>query len=124
MGKILTAFILIGLATTASAGTTVREYDDRVVVEVTGTPQAPEEQERQVRINSLEYERHELAAELERLARSDDGNEATGARQRRDTLLEKSRRVQEIDKQLRELGYSPSQPQTLTDGSSSGPGGP
>jgi|GEM_PF-1482546 len=117
MRMTMTAFCLL-LAATASAETIVHEYDDRVVVEVTGRPQSAEEsdqQERQTRINSLEYERQQLAAELERLRMKDDGSDTMDFRQRRAALIEKGHRMQEIDSQMRELGYQP--PQAVPGGS-------
>jgi len=114
MRMTMTAFCLL-LAATASAETIVHEYDDRVVVEVTGRPQSAEEsdqQERQARISSLEYERQQLTAELERLKVKDDGSGTMDFRQRRAAMIEKGHRMQEIDSLMRELGYQ--QPQAVT----------
>ena len=108
MRKTLTAFCLILMTTAASAETTVREYDDHVVVEVTGAPQAPEEkaqQELQERISAQEYERQRVADELERLSGKEDGAETMDIRQRRAEMIEKRRRMQQADEELRELGH-------------------
>ncbi len=111
----ITALLLTALAATALAETKVREYDDRVVVEVTGTPQKTEEraaQDRQEQLRSLEYERQRLTAEQERLQRSEDGG-SLDMRERRTAMMEKHRQIQQVEEQLRDLAQ-----QSLAEGSS------
>ncbi len=122
MRKTLIALFLLLMATAASAETTVREYDDRVVIEVTGTPQSPEEksrQEQQERIRALEYERQQLAAEQERLNRKGDGSETMDARQRRAALMEKNRKIQQLDEQLRDVANQQPSAMSASSGSAS-----
>lgn len=102
---VMTLLLLTALVATALAETKVREYDDRVVVEVTGSPASPEEtarQNRQEQLGSLEYERQRLIAEQERLQRSEDGGNLD-MRERRAAMMEKRRQLQQLDDQLREL---------------------
>lgn len=116
MRKNLTALFLIFLASAASAQTTVREYGDRVVVEATGVLRTPEEKaqrELQERINALEYERRQLADEVDELNRKEGAAKTMDFRQIRDAMSEKRSRMRQVDEQLRDLGYS--QPQATPD---------
>jgi hypothetical protein len=118
MRKTLTVFCLMLTATAAYAETTVREYDDHVVVEVTGVPQTPDEkaqQELQERISAEESERQRVADEMERLKRKEDGAETMDFQQRRAEMVEKRRQKQQADEELRELAHQ--QASTLPAGS-------
>ncbi|TWJ16694.1 hypothetical protein [Geobacter argillaceus] len=103
---VITVLFLTALAATALAETKVREYDDRVVVEVTGSPATPEEtarQKLQEQLGALEYERQRLTAEQERLQRGEDGTGNMDMRERRTAMMEKHRQLQQVEEQLRDL---------------------
>lgn len=109
MRLILAVFLLFAMATPVVAQTTVREFNDRVEVEITGTPPTEDflkQQETQNEIGILESKIQQLMVERAKLERQEDEAGNVNPRARMSALSEISRQIKQIEDQLRDLGVN------------------
>jgi hypothetical protein len=106
--------LVLAIVSTARGETTIKEYPDRVVVEVTGAPLSPEEQaarDRQLQKSEAESSLERLATERDELAR---GNAPDGSTEpvleRRARMVEKRREMERMEDGLKELNHQAGNP--------------